>query len=89
MEKFDEAVRDYETMYKLDSTRDNKRALQDAKLQLKKSQRKDYYKILGVDKSANDDQLKKAYRKRAMIHHPGMVHIPPLGADSIVVLSFF
>jgi len=42
-----------------------------AKLELKKSQRKDYYKILGVDKHVSDDQLKKAYRKRAMIHHPG------------------
>lgn len=31
---------------------------------------KDYYSILGVDRSANDDQLKKAYRKLAMKWHP-------------------
>lgn len=31
---------------------------------------KDYYKILGVDKGANDDQLKKAYRKMALKWHP-------------------
>ena len=50
---------------------ENKRLLQDAKLELKKSKRKDYYKILGVVKTASDDEIKKAYRKRALIHHPG------------------
>ncbi|XP_045823594.1 dnaJ homolog subfamily B member 13-like [Trifolium pratense] len=30
----------------------------------------DYYKILQVDKNANDDELKKSYRKLAMKWHP-------------------
>ena len=30
----------------------------------------DYYKILQVDKSAKDEDLKKAYRKLAMKWHP-------------------
>ena len=55
----------------LDSTSDNKKALKDAEKQLKMSQRKDYYKILGIEKDANDDQIKKAYRKKALLHHPG------------------
>ncbi|KAI4723932.1 TPR-like protein [Aureobasidium sp. EXF-10728] len=44
--------------------------VRNAELELKKSKRKDYYKILGVEKDADDNQIKKAYRKLAIIHHP-------------------
>lgn len=44
--------------------------LHKAKIELKKSKRKDYYGLLEVAKDAGEAEIKKAYRKMAVKWHP-------------------
>jgi DnaJ family protein C protein 7 len=44
--------------------------LKKAEAALKRSKTKDYYKILGVSKDCTEAEIKKAYRKESLIHHP-------------------
>ena len=68
---WDAAVREYKAIAESNPSEPGiAKDVRNAELELKKSKRKDYYKILGVEKDAGDNEIKKAYRKLAIVWHP-------------------
>lgn len=64
--------------------------LKKAEAALKRSKTKDYYKILGVPRECTETEIKKAYRKESLIHHPdkgGDEEKFKLVAEAFAVLS--
>lgn len=51
------------------------------------AQKEDYYKTLGVSKDVSADDLKKAYRKLAMKHHPDRNPDDPAAKDKFAAIS--
>jgi DnaJ family protein C protein 3 len=48
--------------------------LQNAQIELKRSKTKDYYKVLGLPRDADELQIKAAYRRMVKLHHPDKAH---------------
>ena len=68
---WDEAIRELKAIHDANPSEPGiAKDIRDAELELKKSKRKDYYKILGLEKDCTEQEIKKAYRKLAIVHHP-------------------
>jgi len=71
MGDYEEAVRDFQQIRQLDPSNHHiTQRLHEAQQKAKKASRKDYYKILGIEKAATEKELKTAYKKLALKWHP-------------------
>lgn len=64
--EFESAVSDYHQMKEIDPSQNVDHLISNANKESSKAKKRDYYKILGVEKTASDSDIKKAYRKLAL-----------------------
>jgi DnaJ family protein C protein 7 len=93
-EQYDEAIADFRSALEqaeFESADGDVRTLRGelkrAEAALKRSKTKDYYKILGVPRDCNEADIKKAYRRESLKHHPDKVRPPSPHFPFLSVLS--
>lgn len=70
-EMYDDAIRDYKSALEIDESLTRaKEGLQRAQKLQHQAEKRDYYKILGVKRTASKREIVKAYRKAAQKWHP-------------------
>ena len=75
-ENFEEAVRVFrQAVEKQGHTQEHKEELRKAEVALKQSKEKNYYKILGVERTASKKIIKAAYRRMALEYHPDKMEV--------------
>jgi DnaJ family protein C protein 3 len=78
LEDWQDAVNDFQKATQIDQhSQQAQEGLRRAQAQLKISLQKDYYKELGVGRTASDREIKKAFRKLALQYHPDKISQEP------------
>ena len=71
LKMFDDARADFQKAKDLDpNVAGVEGYLNDANKSAEKARKRDYYAILGIDKNADEKEIKRAYKKMAMKYHP-------------------
>ena len=70
-DKFDDAIKTFREVLELDEhSQEARQGMDKAQKLLKRSKEEDYYKTLGISRSASAREIKRAYHKLAAEHHP-------------------
>lgn len=69
-EEYEEAIRTLSAAKEHHDTQKVSQMIQEAQQLLRRSKQKDYYKVLGVARDADERDIKRAYRKLVKEHHP-------------------